>query len=83
MGESKQTKHIISISLGSSKRDASAMLELTGQCISSAVVLMAILTKHDCLWSSGTVRLMLWDLVVRTFMFMLARSVTPFVSLHT
>ena len=31
MGESKQAKHIISISLGSSKRDASAVLELAGQ----------------------------------------------------
>ena len=31
MGVSTQTKHIISISLGSSKRDASAVLELAGQ----------------------------------------------------
>ena len=31
MGESKQAKHIISISLGSSKRDANAVLDLAGQ----------------------------------------------------
>ena len=34
MEASKQAKHIISISLGSSKRDASAILDFAGQRVS-------------------------------------------------
>lgn len=82
MEAAKTAKHVVSISLGSSARDASAILELGGQKISiERRGTDGDLDKARQLWSGGTARRMPLALAVQIYMFMQAKSATPSVNL--
>lgn len=81
MEAANNAKHVVSISLGSSKRDAGAILELGGsKSASNAGEPTAILTEHVSSWNAGTAKRMPSVWVVRIYMFMQAKSVIPSVN---